>query len=354
MRPVLKPALRRVWRDKTTLQIGLDPERALVLAGVGPATARFVETLDGTRDRAEAIAAAPLVGLDEEAAARLIDLLSAEGILDDAAADTRALFELAGEDRERLRPDLASLSLVRRTPDGGVAALTRRRRAAVQVHGAGRVGAPVACLLAAAGVGHVLVTDPDPARPTDVAPGGLTLDEVGGRRQDGVQAVLRRNSRSTQVTLAPRRARATPDLAVLAPTGRVDPMWSEHLMRAGVPHLFAGVREATGVVGPFVLPGRSSCLRCHNLYRADRDPAWPRVAAQLAVADGASVRACDTALAVTVAAHAALQALMFLDGDRPTAVDGTLEIRLPGGLVRRRSWRPHHACGCAWAGEELR
>jgi hypothetical protein len=350
MRPVLKPALRRVWRDKTTLQIGLDPDRAFVLGGVDSATARFVDSLDGTMDRAEAIAAAPRVGVDEATAERLLDLLGAEGILDDAAADTRVLAELSREERERLRPDLASLSLVCRAPDGGLAALRRRRQAAVHVYGGDRLGGPLATLLAAAGVGHLLVTDSEPARMADLCPGGLSFDDVGRRRQDGVRAALSRHSRATRGTLPP--ARAAPDLAVVATTSRVDAARGDHLMRSGVPHLFVGVREVTGVVGPLVLPGRSSCLRCHDLYRTDRDPAWPRIAAQLAAADGTAVKACDSVLAVTVAAHAVLQALMFIDGARPAAVDGTLEIKLPDGLMRRRSWQPHYACGCSWGNEE--
>ena len=54
-------------------------------------------------------------------------------------------------------------------------------------------------------------------------------------------------------------------------------------------------------------------------------------------------------LATAVAAHAALQVLAYLDGDpAPPAVDGTLEIALADGRVRRRRWAAHPACGCAW------
>ncbi|MGH3344525.1 MAG: ThiF family adenylyltransferase, partial [Carbonactinosporaceae bacterium] len=139
-----------------------------------------------------------------------------------------------------------------------------------------------------------------------------------------------------------------PQLAVLAPVGPLDGRLRDRLLRNGVAHLYAGVRELTGLVGPLVVPGRSSCLRCHDLHRTDRDPRWPRVAAQLATGTG-SGSACDTVLGVTVAAHAALQALAYVDGGRPSAVDGTVEIGLPDGRVRRRSWTPHPGCGCGWA-----
>jgi hypothetical protein len=103
-------------------------------------------------------------------------------------------------------------------------------------------------------------------------------------------------------------------------------------------------------VGPLVVPGRSSCLHCHDLARADRDRAWPHLAAQLALPRprAAGPAPCDVVLAAAVAAQAALQALAFLDTGVTSAIDGTLHIRLPGGTVRRRTWRGHPGCGCTW------
>jgi hypothetical protein len=107
------------------------------------------------------------------------------------------------------------------------------------------------------------------------------------------------------------------------------------------------VVELTGIVGPLVVPGRTCCLRCLHLHRCDRDPAWPRVLAQ-AEHRGSGVAACDVTLSAQVAALAAQQVLAHLDGFSPATIDGTIEVSLPYGLPRRRSWHPHPACGCAW------
>lgn len=357
MRPVLKPALRRVWRDSTTLQFGLDPERAVVLSGLDLAAARFVEGLDGTSDEAEVLDRAPALGLGRDRAGRLLELLYRCGVLEDAGADRRRLSSLPVTDRDRLGPDLASLSLIgpptaypRSDGDGGVAALHRRRSRAVLVVGAGRVGASIASLLAAAGVGHVIPEDPSPARAGDTSPAGLHLEALGARREDAARLAMRRLAPLTRAELP--AGRAGVDIVVLAPTAATDPNVADRLVRTGVAHLLVTVREAVGVVGPLVLPGRSSCLRCADLHRADRDPAWPRVAAQLAAAHarGPETQACDVALATLVAAQATLQVLAILDRTSvPPAVDGTLETRLPEGLTRRRSWGRHPACGCSWA-----
>ena len=133
------------------------------------------------------------------------------------------------------------------------------------------------------------------------------------------------------------------------------PVEQAALVREHLPHLVAAVRETIGVVGPLVLPGASACLRCLDLTRAERDPAWTRLAAQLI---GSTVGRgdgdpCDVVLAASVAAQAAAQTLGFLDrevagGRLPATVGGTLELAQTDWRWRRRSWSPHPACGCFW------
>ena len=117
-----------------------------------------------------------------------------------------------------------------------------------------------------------------------------------------------------------------------------------------VPHLAVSASEAIGVVGPLVLPGRSACLRCLDLTRAERDPAWPLILAQLSAQAGADPPGCDTVLATMVAAQAVAQTLAFIDqdGQAPAVINGTLELVLPGWQWRRRTWPPHPQCGCRY------
>jgi hypothetical protein len=346
-RPQLKPALRRVWRDGSTLQLGVDPARAVVIGGLDAGSARLLESLDGSRDLRGLTVGAARLGVDADRLQELLGLLSKAGVLEDAAADHRPLAGLGRPERDRLEPDVAAASLLRGGAESGVDVLARRRHQVVHVLGAGRVGASVVSLLAAAGVGTLVAEDAGTTQPADVAPAGAELSDVGARRQDAALRAARRSAPSVKATLPADRAGA--DLAVLAGGPGSDHRTLDRLLRAGIPHLVARVRETTGVVGPLVLPGRSSCQRCHDLHRTDRDPAWPRIAAQLSAASRLRTAACDSVLATAVAAHAALQVLAYLDGDpAPPAVDGTLEISQADGRVRRRSWAAHPACGCAW------
>jgi bacteriocin biosynthesis cyclodehydratase domain-containing protein len=117
------------------------------------------------------------------------------------------------------------------------------------------------------------------------------------------------------------------------------------------PHLVVAIRETAAVIGPFVVPGETPCVRCVELARSDRDPGWPALAAQLA-AHTRATDACDIALATLAASVAALHALTWLDSDgttRPPSAAGIVEYDVDEARLRRRTIRPHPACGCGAA-----
>jgi bacteriocin biosynthesis cyclodehydratase domain-containing protein len=225
--------------------------------------------------------------------------------------------------------------------------LRARQAAAVVVHGGGRVGATLAALLGAAGVGHVHVVDRGPVRAGDLAPGGLAVGDVHRARATAAADAVRRGAPEVQTgQLASYRR---PDVVVIATTRPVDTELAAALHGAGLTHLVVGVRETTAVVGPLVAPGWTTCLRCTDLHRADRDPAWPLLAAQLTAPRPGAPEPCDVALATLAAALGALQCLAQLDGEPVACHGGTLELALPGWRVRRRSWPPHPRCACGSA-----
>ena len=87
MRPAVKVGLRPLWRDKGTLQLGVDPRRARALrADLGKALG-VVSLLDGSRDTDEVARAAKAYGIPEQDSDRVIGLLAAAGLLDDFPTD---------------------------------------------------------------------------------------------------------------------------------------------------------------------------------------------------------------------------------------------------------------------------
>lgn len=370
MRPALKPGLLPVWRNRDTLQIGIDPRRAVALTGMRGAGV-LLRLLDGSRDRAQVLAAASDLGMDAATADQVLSLLTAAGALSDLPAGRYGT--LSAGARARLAPELATAALARGDADGGARTLARRQAACVRVHGASRPGLWIAGMLAAAGVGLVISTGPTAAgtsaagvsdaeegpagrtaaAPDAAGPGAAGAGATGaGTAGPGAHARRRGPRAPAGADRAAQRERARqvqsrlPSLVILADSHRRE--LPAALALKLVPHLAVSASEAIGVVGPLVLPGRSACLRCLDLTRAERDPAWPLILAQLSAQAGADPPGCDTVLATMVAAQAVAQALAFIDqdGQASAVTNGTLELVLPGWQWRRRTWQPHPQCGC--------
>jgi hypothetical protein len=147
-------------------------------------------------------------------------------------------------------------------------------------------------------------------------------------------------------------SRTTVDLVVLADYLVADPRLVRDLHGRGVAHLAVRVRDGTGLVGPLVIPGVTSCLGCADLHRSDRDAAWPAIAAQLretvGVADRATVLA-TAALALSqvnrvIAAVRGQQEVP--DPGPPQALNATLEFDLNAGAIVARRWTRHPSCSC--------
>ncbi len=356
MHPRLKTSLRHAWRDLTTLQLGVTPAHARTLGPVAVGMLALLRKLDGTRGVPLLRAEARDAGLPEGHLDALLERLTAAGLLDDATAGAgdpavdrlRARTDVA----HRLTPELAALSLIDDEPGAGLRRLAARGRLGVQVRGAGRVGAQVAALLSAAGVGRVDLVDSGTVEPWDITPGGLSGTSVGERRVDAARRLVRQCAAGcatrpgrvhSLVVLAPRDA-----LAAYAP----DPAEVEHLTARGIPHLYAGVLEATGFTGPLVLPGRSACAGCLERRRIAEDPAWPLLLTQWRSGGGARagraapVPAGALTLSAAVAGLTAAHALAHLDGETPAAAGHRWELALPQLAWQSVPLRPHPGCPC--------
>ncbi|MFE5244484.1 MULTISPECIES: ThiF family adenylyltransferase [unclassified Streptomyces] len=363
MHPMLKPALRRAWRGRNTVQFGVTPAHAVTLGPMDIATGSFLELLDGTRGLPLLREEARALDLSDRHVDILVSRLTEAGLLDDPDAggpEADALRRRA-ETLDRQRPDAAALSVVHPAPGSGLRRLAARRAMRVQVRGAGRVGAAIAALLSGSGVGQVEVLDGGRTEPWDVAPGGLPAASVGERRDTAARQLVRRSAvggppRAGGQDPSPAGGGAALSLVVMAPRDGLsvyapDPGTAAPWITSGTPHLYAGVIEATGVVGPLVLPGGTGCAGCLALRRAEADPQWPRMLAQWRSGRRShGVQACDLGLATAVAGLAAAHALSFLDGELPASTGARWEAAMP--LLDWRSDRldPHLDCDCGAAG----
>lgn len=341
--PWLPSGLRRAWRAPGVLQIGVEDRRAVVLRNVTAAMASFIGALDGSRPVADVVAEGPLPADD---AVELLRALDAHGLLVDLAD------EQAGRTVPARHPALSGAL----TPEihgralghlvsSPTAVLDHRARAQVVIVGGNRLGTAIAAILAGSGIGHLGLVHPGAVTPSDVVPGGPAADDVGRPRQDALRAAIARAH--PRVTVSAVGAGDCPDLVVLAEA--VDPCGdrARMLMRSGTRFLSAVIRERRGIVGPFVVPGESSCLECQDAVRRDLDPHWSPLSSQLLAYPPTPADGGELCLVMLCASLAATQVLQWLDSERlPETLNATLEIALPELIVERRYWPRHTDCPC--------
>lgn len=216
VRPILRPGLQILRRDINTLQLGLDWPGVCTLRET-PALTAVLAAVDGFRDCPGVVLAAVESGVSRA------DALSALEVLIDCGALVEQSTAWRSADSEGAWASLWLLA----GPERSAADLSRRRQQRrVHVRGTGQVADAARALLGLAGV-------------ADASHGGA-------------------------------------DLVVLASDCEPSRDLADQVMRedAGA-HLWVFTREVVGVIGPFVVPGGSVCLRCADLARADLDPAWP-------------------------------------------------------------------------------
>lgn len=332
-RPTLLPGLRRLWRGRHQLQLGVDPARAVVLELPDARVANLLELLDGTRSERSVVAEAAARYQIRQADARaLLDTLREAGLV--VGAQSLLPNNLPDPVRRRLAQEAAALALRGSEQPATPAQLLRRRHAArVVIAGYGQLVAPVAVALARAGIGH-----------------------VSGKPVAEIASMIRQLAPGTGT--GPLRRRDTTFVVQIGSTGPAVLTAAGYAHRR-MPHLAVSVRDGTAVVGPLVPPAGSPCLNCIELHRQDRDPQWPLLAAQLAseppggTAGGAGGTAAGTAAgepcaattALAAASIAANEVLSWLDGASPSTIGASIEVAAPGEL-RRRSWPAHPRCHC--------
>ena len=121
---------------------------------------------------------------------------------------------------------------------------------------------------------------------------------------------------------------------------------SDALVRDDVPHVFVTVRPTSVRIGPFVEPGRTTCLRCVDAHLGERDPRRATVLHQLERLP-ARPESWDNGLAQLACAWAARDVVRRLDGAAPALRAATVTVT-DDLEVTRDVWLRHPHCGCAW------
>lgn len=143
------------------------------------------------------------------------------------------------------------------------------------------------------------------------------------------------------------------DVVLVLSTGEIARERLDPLVRRGTSHLVVRLVDGAAMVGPFVVPGLTACLRCIDGHRSVHDPDHVVVTSRYV---RASSRARpdgmpdldDPLLATVAAAWAVRDVVAHLEGRRPSTWSRTLLLDAEPSSSNAEDWSRHPQCGCSW------
>jgi len=319
---------------------------------------RLLRLMDGTRDLPTLTKALRRTypGWDATTTRRAVARLEKLGVVEEG--EPHGTLPEAEADRYSRNFDFFSLVTLG-TPRRAVDLQLRLRAARVTILGVGAIGTATAASLAAAGVGHLRILDPDRVERSNLNRQILyRSSDVGRWKVDAAAEHLRALNPHLKVTKERKMVRTPRDLLPLLDDcdlfilGADRPheilLWTNDAAVArGTPWLDNSYSGPRCSIALFV-PGRTPCLRClqHELERRQR---VERVFEGAALFPEPSANAVIAPTAGVAGHLGALRALYFLAGLRRKDDGVLVQLNLwsPGDVhvVRPRYWPACPACG---------
>ena len=261
--------------------------------------------------------------------------------------------------------------------DTGISAETligKRRNFSIMIYGQNRLALSLFAVLQASGFTQVKLTDRTNSagndsvaqiEPSEVCGLAIRGSDVG-LRKPLVLADLARNSQLFPTgDLALLAFPVIPDLIIS--TESVPQETMQNWLSENIVHLpISNLIENKIVIGPIVIPGKTPCLNCLNLWRAERFPHHNSfeilVALDCGEGKGLELPSAQVALLTGLITTQVIQYCSLLDSEGTQVsknliklVGATLAINLfdPLGSISSddetfgyRYWQPHISCGC--------
>ncbi len=338
--PKLAPGVRLYVRGKTQIQIGINPNSALIIEkNVGETVGKL---LHGAHSIPQICDQLVTEGHDLQSSENFINQLIELGLVEPGPI-------AATYDQQNPVTEVQRLNLSRET-SGNLDLINQRIGCEVSIRGAGRLGMTVCLLLASAGFPNITVHDPALVGESDLTPWGASRIDIGIRRDIVAKNLIERMIRGASAHKNSLRFRALRRIEILMPDQRADFPWicatsADQLVATDTPHLFATTSTAVSFISSVINPGQTPCLRCLHLHRCDQDPGWPMI--DLQVSHNPTVDSASIVLILNTAMEVVRTVCAWVD---QVETQGSQVLEMGNGLNSVETYPTffHPSCGCRW------
>jgi hypothetical protein len=338
--PQLAPGVRLYERGQTQIQIGINPNSALVIDKKVGETIR--KLLHGAHSISQICNQLVIEGHDLQSSENFLNQLIELGLVESGPI-------AATYDQQNPVTEVQRLNLSRET-SGNLDMINQRIGCEVSIRGAGRLGMTVCLLLASAGFPNITVHDPALVSESDLTPWGASRIDIGIRRDIVAKNLIERMIRGASAHKNSLRFRAIRRIEILMPDQRADFPWicatsADELVATDTPHLFATTSTAMSFISSVINPGQTPCLRCLHLHRCDQDPGWPMI--DLQVSHNPIVDSASISLILNTAMEVVRTVCTWVD---QVETKGSQVLELSNCLDSVEIYPTffHPSCGCRW------
>ena len=136
------------------------------------------------------------------------------------------------------------------------------------------------------------------------------------------------------------------DVVLVVSSGELARERLDHLVRRSASHLVVRLVDGGAVLGPFVVPGRTACLRCLDAHLSVGDPEHVAVTTRYLRARRPEHH--DAALTTLVAGWAVRDLAAYTAGREPSTWSRTWRLGAEPTQMSEERWLRHPGCGCSW------
>lgn len=225
----------------------------------------------------------------------------------------------------------------------------RRGETEISLHGAGRLGTTIALLLASSGYPAIRTHDDRLVAGEDVTAWGASRIDIGHRRDRICALLMERANRGALNRQLHPRMNTTKRLAVVITDQSGDWPWLDPLevdahLESSTPHIVATVAHSAARWSNVIMPGQGACTRCDYQRTVDSDPQWAMISAQLR--NRPALDLAPASLILATATHIVATIENWLSS--VTQPSGAHLLEWPDLQESFSPWSSHPACGCSW------
>lgn len=335
LKPILRNPAATALRDQNCIQVGIDPNHSLLLAGEISQIRQFLNQLDGTHEISELVRTYPFAEI-------AIFQLTKRGLLETQLVNQEITATLTPEQNYELLISQRSHQAAIGRLDFALPRLNNLSSSYIRIANSGPTAALTAIYLAQSQIGRLKLDSLNNFKFSDLP---FWINQSGSAAESLMQQLLA-SSNNLKLTQPP--GMPDPDLVILTDNPWQSPEIATEYLNRGIAHLTIQSKISEVVVGPLVIPGKTGCLNCADQHLQNVDKSWKVMRKLIGQHQHDGTDWLLLNLATSFASAQLVSAIGMGDLMKCDLINKRWRFRLPGPSIEMNPQPINMFCSCQW------